>query len=663
MPEPFSPEDWMLLHGSPGPPEQRLCLRAGPLTMVFEPRLAFLRYVRLGECELLRGVYAAVRDRNWGTILPQIAEVWLEQDANSFQLRFECWHGDPNSTWSGNCRFRWRGEVIGEADGTITYSLDGTAETTFLTNRTGFCVLHPDSLAGEPCLVEHVDGSREEGVFPRAISPHQPFFEIRALTHEPLPGVRVEVRMEGDTFEMEDQRNWTDASFKTYCRPLGLPYPVEVQAGASVRQRVTVRLLGTPSPGSAAPKEEAPVEAAPVRFQPGDATPVRVPRLGVCLAADRTPLTAEELGRLSALRLSHVRVDLHLDDPDHMRSLDEALWAAGSLGIGLQVALFLPDDPPEALTRLAADSRFSHIADVTWLAFPEVGKTTTSREIDLARRHLQRGAIVGGTDAYFTELNRNRPPAEALDGVCYSINPQVHAFDNASLMETLRTQGTTVASARELYPELPVHVSSVTLRPRPNPDATGSEHHAGDPFSNYDPRQTSLFAAAWTLGSLKYLGEAGARSVTLFETHGPRGVLRMGPQTPLPHGLSHLTDSVFPMYHVLQALGEFREGELVPLTSSDPLRAVAAFLRDGARRVLLIANLTPEMVEVVPPLPDAAVPARLQRLDAATAPHLAADPEAFIQAGSDLEWSPGTPLRLVAYAVVRLEWPIEEESA
>jgi hypothetical protein len=32
--------------------------------------------------------------------------------------------------------------------------------------------------------------------------------------------------MEGDAWEMEDHRNWLDASFKTYVRPLALPYPM-----------------------------------------------------------------------------------------------------------------------------------------------------------------------------------------------------------------------------------------------------------------------------------------------------------------------------------------------------------------------------------------------------------------------------------------------------
>ena len=56
----------------------------------------------------------------------------------------------------------------------------------------------------------------------------------------------MELRFGGELFEMEDQRNWTDASYKTYCTPLHLPYPVELAAGERVIQSVTLRPLGYP---------------------------------------------------------------------------------------------------------------------------------------------------------------------------------------------------------------------------------------------------------------------------------------------------------------------------------------------------------------------------------------------------------------------------------
>jgi hypothetical protein len=46
--------------------------------------------------------------------------------------------------------------------------------------------------------------------------------------------------MEGDVFEMEDQRNWSDASYKTYVRPLALPWPYRIPAGETVTQRIVL---------------------------------------------------------------------------------------------------------------------------------------------------------------------------------------------------------------------------------------------------------------------------------------------------------------------------------------------------------------------------------------------------------------------------------------
>ncbi len=57
--------------------------------------------------------------------------------------------------------------------------------------------------------------------------------------------------MEGDAFEMEDQRNWADASFKTYVRPLSKPRPYVIAKGAADRQRITVSVEGKASaPGA-----------------------------------------------------------------------------------------------------------------------------------------------------------------------------------------------------------------------------------------------------------------------------------------------------------------------------------------------------------------------------------------------------------------------------
>ena len=76
--------------------------------------------------------------------------------------------------------------------------------------------------------------------------------------HEVTQGVRAELRFAGDLFEMEDQRNWTDGSFKIYGTPLSLPFPVEIRAGDRVRQRVTMSLEGTAAHASEKPPARRP---------------------------------------------------------------------------------------------------------------------------------------------------------------------------------------------------------------------------------------------------------------------------------------------------------------------------------------------------------------------------------------------------------------------
>jgi hypothetical protein len=55
---------------------------------------------------------------------------------------------------------------------------------------------------------------------------------------------------------MEDHRNWTDASFKTYVRPLALPWPYALPAGEGVTQSVTVTLRGTARRSGRSPGRE-----------------------------------------------------------------------------------------------------------------------------------------------------------------------------------------------------------------------------------------------------------------------------------------------------------------------------------------------------------------------------------------------------------------------
>jgi len=211
-------------------------LSAGPLSAEFQG--GGLRYVRYGEHEVIRAIAFLARDENWGTHALELADVDIRHTADSFEVRFK-----------GNCgptggELRLSAVIAGHADGRLSFTAEASLVGDLLTNRTGFVVLHPIDVSGKPVVVETVDGNKRATRFPDQIDPQQPFRDIRALTTQHSESIVAEVRMEGDTFEMEDQRNWTDASYKTFCTPLRLPYPVEISAGTRVRQTVTLSLRG-----------------------------------------------------------------------------------------------------------------------------------------------------------------------------------------------------------------------------------------------------------------------------------------------------------------------------------------------------------------------------------------------------------------------------------
>ena len=254
---------------------------------------------------------------------------------------------------------------------------------------------------------------------------------------------------------------------------------------------------------------------------------------------------------------------LTLTQPDYESTLRQATDEARALGVSLELALFLTDAAAEELRHSPEVVNRVKPPIGTYLIFHKTEASTSAQWVDLALRYLSDAKIGAGTNVYFTDLNRGRPPVESLDLVCYSLNPQVHAFDNSSLMETLEAQAVTVESTRQFTSGLPIAVTPVTLLARFNPNATGPEPEPapGELPAQVDIRQMSLFGAGWTLGSIKYLSESGASSVTYYETSGWRGVMETADGSPLPEKFRSLPGAVFPLYHVLADVGEFAGGK------------------------------------------------------------------------------------------------------
>jgi D-apionolactonase len=639
----MTPSRQQLYDGSATAEPPPVTLRAGPLHLLYAN--GTLRHIRLGDVPMLHQIYAAVRNENWDTIAGEIHNFYADVGDQSFRIHFDMAHQ------AAPVDFTWHAEISGEASGAITFTFDGIAHSTFQRNRIGFCVLHPMTLAGQPCVIEHVDSGYRDGYFPDLIAPHQPFFDIRAITHEVVPGVQVRVLLTGDTFEMEDQRNWIDASYKTYCTPLDLPFPVAVQAGERIEQAVTLTLRGASITVNSA-------EMDTVRIESTDATVSLCP-LGLGLPSHRALPTPLEIERLTRLNLAHLRAEVRLYQADAPAQWQYAVEYAAALNVPLELALFVSDNAAAELDQFADYLNAAQPTVARIAVFHQQEKSTRREWVELARQHLaQLNVPIGaGTDAFFTELNRERPPADALDFVTYSINPQVHAFDNLSLVEALAAHVPTIKTARSLAAGKPVVISPITLRMRWNPNATRAP--APTPPDQLPPpvdaRQMSLLGAGWTLGSIKYCAETGADALTYYETTGWCGVMETAQGSPLPDQFPSEPGTVFPLYHVLAAVGAFAGGEIVVCRSSDSLKVEALWLRQGSRHRLLVANLTADAQSVT--VADANDPVQMRVLDEHTALLALHDPAAFWESDPQRIAAQGEiRLMLDPYAITILDW-------
>jgi D-apionolactonase len=555
--------------------EDRIWLKTRDLSCFFEPQTGFLRQVMVDGCEAVRAIYGAVRDQNWNTIQPEIIVDGIEASQEHFRLGFQV------NCSSEEIAFRWNGTIEGTAR-TLSFKFAGEAKSTFKKNRIGLCLLHPiRGCAGKRCRVRDTEHRWVESEFPLFIAPHQPFRDLGAISWEPAADLKATVNFTGEVFETEDQRNWTDASFKTYCTPLQKPFPAVIEAGTRVDQSITVELeregLSSTISSRSVP-EVIFVDAS--REQ-------SLPLLGVGTGSYGRPLIEAECFRLAALSLSHLRVDLHFDNPEWRNMLEQTTVDATAIGARIQAALFLSGKEDLHAFASAVDRQIIQ----SCLIFHRGGLSASEQWLELASQLLPQTEIVGGTNANFAELNRHRTAVQFP--TAFSINPQVHAFDDLSLIENLEAQPETIQSVRQFCPA-GIHITPVTLRPRSNPNATTLSVESSDLLpSSVDPRQRTLFGAAWTAGSLaRLLPLAEIESLTYYETVGWKGLMEADQGNPLPKQFLSRPGEIFPVYHVFHSLAGATA--LFPMANPVPEKIAAiAFRKMGAIHVLL-ANLRPE---------------------------------------------------------------------
>lgn len=586
---------------------------------------ALLRDIRCQDLEIIRGLEFVARDENWGTLSPNAAI--SAQHPGRLDLRGTFEFHDGPVCWNVGIQLE---------PGGLTITGRAEATSTVRTNRTGFVLLHPLLCLGQSLEIIHPDGSLSQGCFPTLIRPDQPAMNIRSLRYAPADNLWLELRFEGDTFEMEDQRNWLDASFKTYCRPHALPKPYTLEAGKPIEQRITVRLE----------RRHAQVRVIEAG-QPGMCA--RVPSIGLGVPMDAILPSQAEQALLAHLDPAFLLIE---DDAANLRS-DLGDWQQTTNAIGADAAfdLWCSDANCSAQRDKALCARIAE-HQPAWLTIDHTPGDLSSL-VNQLRQDQPDLALGTGTRAFFTELNRDRPACDgAGDFVRWTMTPTVHAMDDATVMQSLDTTPWSVRTADSFGSGRSMMVGPQTLRMRFNPEQLTQAPVPSEavPPDNVDPRQRGLFGAAWLVGHLAGLLHERVDRVAFFEPIGPRGVVYRKAGFVQPWFDELQTGAVYPLFVVLESLmrAQGRAAKAVYLGAQGAVRGIEVLDGHGPRWI--IANTSPASVR----LPECAQ--RWSVLDAETMPDACMQPVGFWERHAH---SANTETHLGAHAVA-MGWGREQ---
>jgi hypothetical protein len=188
-------------------------------------------------------LYFAIRDQLWRTVPLSVVDTY--RAASPFSLTVNAVSANPDLPMDVSLHYAVEGDEL-------VASFTAVARAPFTYCRIGFNLLFPMEVYRDRPAMSWHSGVATELRFPAEIVTRAQLDADSVRFHRPfsrletgLPsGARLRVDFEGAGFEFEDQRNWTDTSYKAYsCAPPS-GWPASTVEGERFSQRLRMRVFG-----------------------------------------------------------------------------------------------------------------------------------------------------------------------------------------------------------------------------------------------------------------------------------------------------------------------------------------------------------------------------------------------------------------------------------
>lgn len=540
--------------------------------------------------EIVRRIFVTVRDRNWQEIAPADWQTRIDSERGTVSV-FARHKSDLVD-------FEWRGTLeIAPDHRSVRFAFEGTARRDMEVCRLGLIVLHPPEAMVGSRLTARSAQTEASLTIPAQISPQPIVDGVPGALTEPFSELKIErtgfgvlkLSFGGDLFEMEDQRNWGDASFKTYCTPLRLGFPRAVTEGTRIAHRVDIRF----EPAVIEQRESAGSRTATGSFE--------FPKLGC--------EWRKELSRSSGDPIPASYRHYYIDATDvasleHLRSLLEWLpHARIEVGVDAQDHRALPSHQLSLVRE--------HINQIKRVLVFGTGTGQPSAwAIESWRKVMQDATssqvpVLAAIRGYYVEYNRSTPPVTPTQGIAFPLTATVHSDEVGVIVDNVATIADMAMTAKQLTRAAELAIVPLALyypcTPKP---------------ANFPPP----LAIPWLTATTIHAALSGITSITLARDL-IEVVLEVG-----THHAAFLTQ-----------LAECAGREVMPVDSSIPsgVHAMLLAARGNVPTQVLATNLTSEVQRVS--LANSAMHVR-KCIDAATGAELPLDGAQIQLPGRSVAW-------------------------
>ena len=513
-----------------------------------------IRNIRFEGVQLIDLLYTAIRPLDWSTLKADEYSADVQIIGNDCVITV-------NEVFAGALSAQAKITLSSSNTFSVGYELKGLTE--YQVSRWGVCFcLNTADWMGSSVVSSGNTYSLAQDISPQRVVDGviQGLFPASDEMYFLAPDKRsLKVVSTGKVLEAEDQRNWTDNTYKIYSGSLSEPFPFLTSAGSIWKQSVNFE-VGVP--------ESVTTDATKILVKEIEA----LPSIGLQFNHDSL-LTPDDLEKaFILLEIDHLRIN-----EETLTSQKIATTAAS--GLILEAALLSSskgDDLKEEVLRLS-----ERVPAGSRLLVQREGRQVVDAA-DLPK-NSSLNSYIPGSDAFLVDLQNDQ--YNFGNSVSYSMAPTVHSFDTETIFKTLFTQQESINFAQK-YIAPQVFISPITFSMRGNPHSG----HSRDQRLVYAEPEMALHirtieGAAWTLGSIHSLASAGAFSGSWHELFGEYGAIYS------ESGSIKFT----PTFHAITALGAHHAHQITIATSFD--NSWVAF-ENRETKTILVASLRPWTLEI-----------------------------------------------------------------